>query len=309
MGSPTGFLGAVWRRIAPAAGGAPAHEHPAESDDSISPQANAALAEAEFNAGVTTVRSTPPIITLETTSRCNLRCVMCPHALGDVRRPKHLSDSLVGRIQRFVKRATDIQLHGIGEPTLSPAFWGLLPALPPPQACRSSINTNLTRLDDERLDRLLNSNLKVVNVSLDAASEATYRKIRGFSFGHVLGNIERLLAGRNERGQAYPLVHLNMTLMRSNIEELADFIRLAARLGVDQAELWHLNRAAASEMARYVIEKEGWTFDYAREGLWNHPALSNRCIREAVALATEVGMPLYLDHNKPVYFDDGEAGD
>jgi hypothetical protein len=49
------------------------------------------------------------------------------------------------------------------------------------------------------------------------------------------------------------------------------------------------------------------TFDYAREGLWNHAALSNRCIREAVAFASELGVALYLDHNKDVYFDEGEA--
>lgn len=298
------MLGLVWHRFAWVAAIIAARD-----PEPMTPEANAALAEAEFEAGVTKVRSTPPIITLETTSRCNLRCVMCPHALGAVRRPKHLSDELAEMVQRFVARATDVQLHGIGEPTLSPAFWRLLPALPPPQACRSSINTNLTQLDDERMNGLLNSNLKVVNVSLDAATEATYRKIRGFSFDHVLGNIERLLARRRERGQSYPLVHINMTLMRSNIEEVVDFIRLAARLGVDQAELWHLNRTAASEMARYVIKKEGWTFYYAREGLWNHPALSNRCIREAVALAKEVGVPLYLDHNKPVYFDDDDDTD
>ena len=150
--------------------------------------------------------------------------------------------------------------------------------------------------------------MAVINISLDAGAAATYRKIRGFSFETVLGNIERFLDARRARGQRFPLVYLNMTLMRSNIEELKAFIGIGARLGVDQVQFWHMNRWSEAEMARYVVEREGWTFDYSKEGLWNHAALSNRCISEAVAFAKEVGVPLRLDINKEVYFDEPEAG-
>jgi len=272
--------------------------------DLVQPDTNDALAKAEFAAGVTTVRSTPVMLSLETTSACNLRCVMCAHAYGEVHRPKHLDDELVTKLKRFLKRAKHVQLHGIGEPTNSPAFWRLLGDLAPPQICNSSINTNFTVIDEERLSKLLDSNLKVINVSLDAGTEATYQKIRGFSFNVVVGNIERLLTGRRARGQAFPLVYMNMTLMRSNIEEMGDFIRLAKRLGVDQIMLWHMNHWSNEAMARNVIQKDGWIFDYAQEGLWNFPALSNRCIRDAVELAKEAGIPLELDCNKDMYFDD-----
>ena len=57
-------------------------------------------------------------------------------------------------------------------------------------------------------------------------------------------------------------------------------------------------------MARYVIERDGWTFDYTKEGLWNFPTLSNQRIREAVALAKELSVPFYLDHNKGMFFDE-----
>ncbi len=271
--------------------------------DLVPPDVNEALAKAEFAAGLTAVRSTPAILSLETTSRCNLRCVMCPHAIGDVHRPKHLDDSLANKMRRFLRRASEVQLHGIGEPTNSPAFWNLLADLPPPEICGSSINTNFTVIDDERLRKLLDSNIKIINISLDAGTKETYKKIRGFSFDVVVGNIGRLINGRRDRGQTFPHVYMNMTMMKSNIEELGDFIRLGERLGVDQIMLWHMNRWPDDHMARYVIERDGWTFDYAKEGLWNYPVLSNRCIREAVELAKTAGIPLYLDHNKDVYFD------
>ncbi len=169
------------------------------------------------------------------------------------------------------------------------------------------MNSNFTVINEERIRNLLESNLGTVNVSLDAGTAATYTKIRGFSFDVVLGNIERLLTARRARGQAFPLVGLNMTLMRSNIEELGDFIQIAKRLGVDYMFLGHLNRYPEEAMAPYRTARDGWIFDYACEGLWNYPALSNRCIREAVELAREVGIPLHLDQGKEVYFDDDNA--
>lgn len=272
----------------------------------LTPKENAALAMEEYKAGVLKVRSTPRLLTLETTSRCNLRCVMCPHAINAVKRPKHLDEVLVQRMTRFIRQANSIQLHGIGEPLASPSFWTLLPMLPDARHCESSINTNLTLLDDNRLERLLDSNLKIVNVSLDAARPETYRKIRGYDFAKVLNNVERLLEGRQKRNQPYPLVYLNMTLMRSNIEEVLEFIELAAQLQVDKVLLWHLNRWSDQEMAKYVVAREGWVFDYAREGLWNEPALSNSILRQAELKAKELNVRLQLDHNKAVYFDEFE---
>jgi MoaA/NifB/PqqE/SkfB family radical SAM enzyme len=157
------------------------------------------------------------------------------------------------------------------------------------------------------LKKLLDSNLRVINVSLDAGTAATYQKIRGFSFERVIGNLERFIAARRARGQTYPLLFLNMTMMRSNIEELDDFIRLAARLGADETLLWHLNHWSEDEMARYVVEREGWVFDYAKEGLWNFPALSNGSIRQAIDLARELGVRLSLGHNTENFFDEVDA--
>jgi MoaA/NifB/PqqE/SkfB family radical SAM enzyme len=185
----------------------------------------------------------------------------------------------------------------------SPAFWASLKFIPP--ECDASINTNLTVLDDRRLANLLDSTVKVVNVSLDAARPETYRKIRGYSFEEVVGNIRRLVAGRQARGKQTPHLYMNMTLMRSNIEEVLEFIELAASLGADAICFWHLNRWPDAEMDRYVVERGNWVFDYRKEGLWNFSKLSNQYLCKAVALARERGVRLILDQNKVVYFDEG----
>jgi sulfatase maturation enzyme AslB (radical SAM superfamily) len=271
----------------------------------IGPKQNEALAMAEFAAGVLVVNSSPRMLTLETTSRCNLRCVMCPHAIDAVDRPKHLEEEMVAGLEKFIRQSRSIQLHGIGEPLASPAFWTSLKFLP--EGCDSSINTNLTVLDERRLKSLVGSQLKIINVSLDAARPETYRKIRGYSFEEVLENIRRFVEERRASGKRFPLLYINMTLMRSNIEEVLEFIDLAAGLGADTVCFWHLNRWSDGEMQRYVVERDGWVFDYRKEGLWNFPALSNEYLRKAEALAREKGIRLYLDNNKLVYFDEQET--
>lgn len=272
----------------------------------IPPKENEALAMAEYKAGVLHVSSTPRMLTLETTSRCNLRCVMCPQAIDAVDRPKHLEEETIGHLWRFIGQARSIQLHGIGEPLASPAFWKSLAFIP--ASCDASINTNFTVLDDKRLQKLVESNIRVINVSLDAATPLTYQRIRGFDLETVLTNIRRFVARRADAGKKLPLLYMNMTLMRSNIEEVPAFVNLAVGLGADRICLWHLNRWSDTEMKRYRIERDGWKFDYAAEGLWNHPALSNRYIREAQALAKAHNIGLYLDENKDVFFDEADTG-
>lgn len=275
----------------------------------LSPNDNQALAMQEFKSGVLEVRSTPRMITLETSSRCNLRCVMCPHAINAVQRPRHLDVEIVQRLGRFIHQSSSLQLHGIGEPLASPGFWQTLDFIPIPEVCDSSINTNLTVLDEKRLARLHNSNLKIINVSLDAATTETYQKIRGFDFSVVLNNLQRLIEMKRQSQRRFPLLYLNMTLMRSNIEEAVAFVRLAKRVEADLVCFWHLNRWNDEEMARYIVQRDDWTFDYQQEGLWNHPALSNRCIREAMREAEEIGVKIYLDHNKSVFFDETNSGE
>lgn len=269
---------------------------------------NSLLVEQERSSGVIAVESLPLLVTMECTSICNLRCVMCPHAVGDVVRPKHLPLDTMDAMAGPLAAAEAVQLHGIGEPLASPSFWRAIEGDYLDPDCRVSINTNLTLLDEKRIGRLvaLKGQL-LVNVSLDAATSETYRRIRGFEFDEVLANIRRLIAARGDR--PYPKVHINMTLMRENIEEVVRFVELAKDLGCDGVEMWHLNRYDEGHMARYVIAKEDWTFDYPKQGLWNYPALSNACVKAAITRAGELDLPIHTDVNKVFIYEAEPSGE
>jgi|SRR5580658_2083088 MoaA/NifB/PqqE/SkfB family radical SAM enzyme len=271
----------------------------------LTPEENFALTHREHDTGAVRVESSPALLTIESTSICNLRCVMCPHAIDAVDRPKHMPAEIIDRLKGPMGLAREAQLHGIGEPLASPAFWRALESDAFHPDCILNINTNLTILNDRRLALLMAARTELrLNISVDAATAETYSRIRGASFDEVTGNIRRLVAARG--GGKRPAIYMNMTLMRENIEEAPAFVELAQALGADRVYLWQMNHWADEEMARYRIDRAGWHFDYAEQGLWNFPALSNRSLRAAQLRSEALGIPLLLEGLKDIFFAEPE---
>jgi MoaA/NifB/PqqE/SkfB family radical SAM enzyme len=264
---------------------------------------NSVHARQAFESHASVVAHFPEKLTIESTSICNLTCVMCPHGIGGVDRPKHMPQEIFDKLRGAMGHASGAQLNGIGEPLASPALWHALENDYFDPEASITFNTNMTLLNARRLEKLANSRARLtLNISLDAATSSTYRRIRGYDFDKVLANIRLVRTARGER--EYPRIMLNMTLMRENIEEAANFVDLAKELGADSIGLWHMNHTPDADMARYSVDRDGWHFEYSEQGLWNFPALSIRMLRAAVRRAEELAMPLYFDASKNAFFDD-----
>ncbi len=258
-----------------------------------------------FEAKTITVHNKPTRVTIETTAICNLRCVMCPHSIDAVQRPKHLSVEMFDSVRETLPSARWIQLNGIGEPLTSPSLWLALEDPDISEDTEIIFNTNMTILNQKRIDRLLAVKAKLIlNVSLDSPNPLTYRRIRGAPFEEAIDNLKALIAARGDR--PYPRLMLNMTLMRENIEEIVDFVDMVKALGADEAVFWHLNQMSEEEMAKYRQSRDNWEFDYAAQGLWNHPGLSNRMIRAAIERGKALGVPVSFDESKKIFFETEE---
>ncbi len=250
----------------------------------------------------------PGSLIIETSSACNLKCVMCPQAIDAVNRPMHMDESLVEKLVPFVKKSYSVQLHGIGEPFLSKSFWELLEHLPPPAdwyewnraehgKCTSSVNTNLTILKEEHIMKILKSNLSVISVSLDAANEKTYRKIRGYDFKKVIDNLKNLIKAKGKR--EFPKICANMTLMKENVMEIIDFLDLTiGDLGCDVVKTWSLNDMSLGEKQKYSKNIDGWNFNYEDQGEWNNGDLFSREVEKAKQYAKEKKWWFEYDANK-----------
>jgi MoaA/NifB/PqqE/SkfB family radical SAM enzyme len=234
----------------------------------------------------------PSKVTIEVTSACNLRCVMCAHGIGAVQRPKHMSEDMVQRMMPLLESGRYFELHGIGEPMLSPAFWRILGLLRErnPEAM-VVFNTNMVVLTEEMLDGLAASSVAHINVSLDAATADTYWKIRGADFGRVTGNVARAVASLSATCTTRPKITVNMTVMKENLAEVPMFVRLAHSLGVDGAIVWPINDFGPDDplMREWETRLRDWHFVYREQLLTDISERVGATIAAASRIANEIG--------------------
>lgn len=167
--------------------------------------------------------------------RCNLRCPICIMSLPAEERNRW-GDSSLSLSLDTVKELLDegaakgqaaVGLNGICEPLLYPD----LPEIVAYARSRGMVdvmfNTNGLLLDEDRSRALIRAGLTRIMISLDAATEETYRRIRiGSDFEQVRENVRRFVRLRQEIGSNLPIVRVSFCVTRVNEHELDDFIRV-----------------------------------------------------------------------------------
>lgn len=223
----------------------------------------------------------PPALLYSPVTQCNLNCI---HCISRESRAKvsHLSQSIKDQIRDWCQKGlvTAIQTDYSGDILWADARFGgeldFLISLNVP----FHIDTNGVYLTREVSAKLMDSRVQWINISLDAASDQTYRRVRRGAppLQEVLDNIHGLVAAR-AAAFAKQRVHLSMafTLMQSNLDEWNDFLRLAAHAGVDQVCTRHV---------------EAYTADMEQESLWLEQERFDKARSEALQLAAELGIDL-----------------
>ncbi|MEQ1730255.1 MAG: radical SAM/SPASM domain-containing protein [Vicinamibacterales bacterium] len=156
---------------------------------------------------------------IETTSACNLNCVMCPTQRPAVKAHKpsaHLDVDLFRRlideIVADVPTITTLYLHKDGEPLLHPRIVEMIDYA----ASRHGnvvLVTNATMLDEPMARAILATPLQQVRFSVDGLTRETFEKIRiqlptnefagdgvDVGFHAVMRNVQRFLALREDSG-------------------------------------------------------------------------------------------------------------
>jgi radical SAM protein with 4Fe4S-binding SPASM domain len=181
---------------------------------------------------------TPPLprfVQIEPVGQCNLRCEMCPIQFRKDGPPHGpLAFLAFQDFTRLVEGFGDIdelQLQGLGEPTMHPRFFDMV-AWAHARGIRVSTNSNLTLWSERRARQCVESGLSALHVSLDAATGELYERIRrGARFSKVIRNLRRVMEARRA---LHSTLHVRIVtvLMRQNLLELPAIVRLASAEGV-----------------------------------------------------------------------------
>lgn len=232
-------------------------------------------------------------VTMDITNRCPLRCIQCRKTYSE--RPedqKEMDFELFRTIAGSVfPHARSVMLSSAGEPLMSRNF---VDAIQLTKSCGVddiSFITSGLHLNPARAEKIVELGVRRIEFSIDGASAPVYNKIRvGSNFDKVIANIENLNRLKKQKQSAVPLLRFNMVLMRSNIEELPEYVDLAARLGVEEVQTQHM--VVFSDLVK-------------NEALVFHKELANSCIEKARLRAESRGIRFF---HPPLFTLTPEAG-
>ncbi|TLU71966.1 radical SAM protein [Lichenicoccus roseus] len=225
----------------------------------------------------------PPVcLYLEVTNRCNLLCETCPRTFEALEPPADMSWELFTRIVDQIPSLQRCVLHGVGEPMLVRELPRMVRYLKD-RGVYVLFNTNGTLLNPRKFEELVATGLDELRVSLDAADRKTYALVRGKDFfDRIVRDVGRLTQYQRDTGATTPRVSLWLTGMKETVQQLPDFVRLAAEMGVREVHL-----------QRLVFDEDGFGMARAESSLFEQTQAEEQAtLAEATALGLALGVTL-----------------
>lgn len=181
-------------------------------------------------------RGYPYFIFVDPGNICNLRCLHCPTGLRRWgRKPGLMTFEQFKKIfDQFFPYLIVVGLYNWGEPFLNKDIYQMTQYAHKKNVA-TVISSNLNTIKPEDIDKIINSGLDVLTVSLDGASPETYQKYRrGGDFNRVVKNIKLLVKRRKELEKKNPKLRWQFIVNCYNEHEVEKAKNLARKIGVDQ---------------------------------------------------------------------------
>lgn len=253
----------------------------------------------------------PRYVQIEPVGQCNLRCQMCSIQYRQdgppYGPPAFMAFETFTRIIDQFPKLSELHLQGLGEPMMHPRFFDMV-AYAAQKGIRVTTNSNITLLNDRRAERCITSGLNCLHISIDGATAETYERIRVRAhFDRIVSNIERIVAAKERLGSDYPGLRMVVVIMRQNLHELPELVRLAHRWSMEGMFVQHLchDFGEASLPPQYWLMRE---FVQAQTLLEEDPERIEHYFGEARSTAQELGVDLRLPRTRPRLHPSGTPG-
>lgn len=199
----------------------------------------------------------PTEINLAIDSNCNLECRSCRNSRIYSKDIDPQADKILNNIvdtYRNFEPRVRIYADATGDVFASSAYrkFFLRDDLPTCFEFCIQTNGNLITKNKKLIERI-HDKIDIVIVSFDAATDDTYKKIRGGKFQQVLDGVKLLI----DLGIQ---VHTQFVVQQGNYLEIPDYIKLAKSLGVEQVGLY--------AMTKWIHMKYEW---WKRNRLFENP--------------------------------------
>ena len=222
----------------------------------------------------------PVHLTVGNTHKCNLDCPMCfkhYEAGHNMSYPTMPLEMFQGIADDAAGTADRVTLTVSGDALVSETIDQEL-AIGGEFGVQYEITTNGLMLGRKTLIPLLLEHCRVLTISFDGATADTYEAIRlGGKFDKATMAVRAFADAKREAGHGPQLAAMTV-LQKDNVEELPDWVRLMADLGVEALGVDHIVVPAFDTTPSCIHDRAG----------------CNARMAEAAAVAEELGVPLRL---------------
>jgi len=196
----------------------------------------------------------PSQILMDITEVCNLACTHCPHpvfAKSEHYAGRHLEMALNEKMIEEVRqhgqgRTQYIRYASNGEPLVHPNGYDMIQAAVDHAGVYVTLTTNGKIMNEKRTQRLLESGVHLIDISIDAFKPETYAKIRVRGDLDVTReNVLRLIRWVRE-SKAKTKVVVSFVEQPQNSSEVTDFDRYWTDAGADYVVIRRLHSCSGA---------------------------------------------------------------
>jgi radical SAM protein with 4Fe4S-binding SPASM domain len=178
----------------------------------------------------------------------------------------------------------ELQLQGAGEPLAHPRFFDMV-AYAATRGIEVMTTTTLLTISDARIEECVASGVRRVDVAPGASDPTDCDYLRpGSKLRRALRNAQRLDEAKKRQGAKHPQIRIVLMLLRRNLSQLRELVRLAGEHGADSIVFQHLWHDVGA--TRRFVEAESLLKSDASQLEWY--------FSEAQTLADELGITLSL---------------
>jgi MoaA/NifB/PqqE/SkfB family radical SAM enzyme len=180
--------------------------------------------------------SFPPVIQIEPTNTCNLKCPLCPTGVGTMKRKKGFMS--MKTFQAIIDELGDtlitVILYGWGEPFLNKDLSKMI------RVCKmrniltaTSTNGNSIQTIKNALD-IVDSGLTGLIIAMDGSNQEIYKKYRkSGDFEKAIRSVSLIEEAKERRNSEYPYTNVRLVVTRDNLHDIPEMKKLAEKLGVN----------------------------------------------------------------------------
>jgi len=171
----------------------------------------------------------PGRIELEVTTKCSLRCEKCEHTYWNEQEEDLSYEKFKHVIGQFPKLKA-ISLSGIGHGFHNPEYMKMLRYVKSKSIFTQFFDPFLL-INEQRAREIVKIGIDKIWMSLDAATEDTYKKVQaGSDFDTVIRNAKKLIEIKKELRSPYPELAFHFIITEKNVHEMPMYIDLVEEI-------------------------------------------------------------------------------